>query len=86
MVAQLLYLPIMVPDPSIQLVHEEAMFLTIVHRPKDSLKKKKKERTKKTHFKSPDILEVKQLFCFKYTCNKLYVLVDPTLGKKENMR
>lgn len=38
MVAQLLYLPIMVPDASIQLFHEEAMFLTIVHRPEGGKK------------------------------------------------
>lgn len=33
MVAHLFDLPIMVPDPSIQLLHEEAMFLAIIHRP-----------------------------------------------------
>lgn len=32
MVAHLLNFPVMVPDPRIQLVHEEAMFVTVVHR------------------------------------------------------
>lgn len=32
MVAHFLNFPVMVPDPCIQLFHEEAMFLPIVHR------------------------------------------------------
>lgn len=56
MVAQLLDLPIMVPDPGIQLFHEEAMFLTIVHRSEDEGGK-----TAVTTV----ITEVKQIFCFK---------------------
>lgn len=33
MVTHLLDLSVVVPDPSVQLLHEEAMFLTVVHRP-----------------------------------------------------
>lgn len=33
MVAHLLNLSVVVPDACIQLVHEEAMFLAVVHRP-----------------------------------------------------
>lgn len=33
MVTHLLDLPVMVPDPCVQLLHEESMLLTIVHRP-----------------------------------------------------
>lgn len=44
MVAHLLDLSVMVPDPSIQLLHEQAMLLTIVHRPEDE-QEEKKEKT-----------------------------------------
>lgn len=43
MVAHLLDLSVMVPDPSIQLLHEQAMLLTIVHRPEDEQEEKKKK-------------------------------------------
>lgn len=33
MVTHLLDLSVVVSDPSVQLLHEEAMFLTVVHRP-----------------------------------------------------
>ncbi len=38
MVTHLLDLSVMVPDPCIQLLHEEAMFLPVVHRPGDKKK------------------------------------------------
>lgn len=44
MVAHLLDLSVMVPDPSIQLLHEQAMLLTIVHWPEDQ-QEEKKEKT-----------------------------------------
>lgn len=36
MVTHLLDLSVVVPDPCIQLVHEQAMFLPIVHRPEEA--------------------------------------------------
>lgn len=55
MVAHFLNFPVMVPDPCIQLFHEEAMFLPIVH------------RAEKINMKNECILQSNQIQCTLYS-------------------